>query len=132
VKRPFWYLRRGRDTVKAEVDEELIAHLDMRVEELRAGGLPPEVARREALRQFGDLEATRQYCRQQDQQKESRMQLGLTLDEIRQDLKISFRGLLRAPMMTLTIVATVGLGIGATTAIFSAVRAALIRPLPYA
>ncbi|MFN2444177.1 MAG: ABC transporter permease [Vicinamibacterales bacterium] len=49
-----------------------------------------------------------------------------------QDLRISLRGLLRAPMMTVTIVATVGLGIGATTVIFSAVYAALLCPLPYA
>src|SRR5262249_27794767 len=48
------------------------------------------------------------------------------------DLRATFRGLLRAPVMTATIVLTVGLGIGATTAIFAAVRAALLRPLPYA
>src|SRR5438034_3678140 len=49
-----------------------------------------------------------------------------------QDLRICLRGLVRAPIMTLTIVATVGLGIGATTVIFSAVNAARLRPLPYA
>src|SRR5436309_12436835 len=49
-----------------------------------------------------------------------------------QDVRISLRGLLRAPLMTLTIVATVGLGIGATTVIFGAIDAALLRPLPYA
>ena len=49
-----------------------------------------------------------------------------------QDLRVTLRGLLRAPMMTLTIVVTVGLGIGATTVIFSAIHAALLRPLPYA
>ncbi|HEV8210137.1 MAG TPA: ABC transporter permease [Vicinamibacterales bacterium] len=48
------------------------------------------------------------------------------------DLRISLRGLVRAPMMTLTIIVTVGLGIGATTVIFSAIQAALLRPLPYA
>ena len=53
------------------------------------------------------------------------------LDELRQDLRVSLRGLLRAPVMTVTIVATVGLGIGATTAIFGAIDAALLRPLPY-
>ncbi len=52
--------------------------------------------------------------------------------DLRQDLRISLRGLLRAPMMTLTIVATIGLGIGATTTIFGALHAALLRPLPYA
>jgi len=48
-----------------------------------------------------------------------------------QDVRVGFRSLLRAPILTITIVGTVGLGIGATTAIFSAVHAALIRPLPY-
>jgi putative ABC transport system permease protein len=53
-------------------------------------------------------------------------------DVLGQDLRISLRSLLRAPVMTLTIVITVGLGIGATTVIFAAVDAALLRPLPYA
>jgi putative ABC transport system permease protein len=130
--RPFWYLRRRPDTVESEVDEELNLHLEMRVEELRARGMSPDAARREALRQFGDLEGTRQYCRRQDQDREMRMQRGLMLADLAQDLRICLRGLLRAPMMTMTIVATVGLGIGATTVIFSAVHAALLRPLPYA
>ncbi len=56
----------------------------------------------------------------------------MMIDELGQDLRIGLRGLLRAPVLTLTIIATVGLGIGATTVIFSAVNAALLRPLPYA
>jgi putative ABC transport system permease protein len=60
------------------------------------------------------------------------MSRGSTLGDLRQDLRIGLRGLLRAPMMTLTIVATIGLGIGATTVIFAALHAALLRPLPYA
>jgi putative ABC transport system permease protein len=131
-RRPFWYLRRRPDTVRSEVDEELKAHLDMRVEELQTRGLSVDAARREALRQFGDLEKTRQYCRQQDQEKEKRMQRDLVLGDLMQDLRISLRSLLQAPLMAVTIVATVGLGIGATTMIFSAVNAALLRPLPYA
>ena len=59
------------------------------------------------------------------------MQRRSVLDELRQDLRICVRGLLRARVMTATIVATVGLGIGATTVIFAAVNAALLRPLPY-
>jgi putative ABC transport system permease protein len=55
----------------------------------------------------------------------------LWLEDLWQDIRISLRGLVRTPVMTLTIVATVGLGIGATTVIFSAVNAALLRPLPY-
>ena len=54
------------------------------------------------------------------------------LQDLLQDIRICARSLLRAPILTLTITLTVGLGIGATTAIFSAVNAALLRPLPYA
>jgi predicted permease len=131
-RRPFWYLRRGPERVAADVNEELQLHLDMRVQELKAKGRSDTEARREALEQFGDLERTRAYCRQQDHDKERRMQWGLWLGDFAQDLRISLRGLARSPMMAVTIVATVGLGIGVSTAIFSAVNAALLQPLPYA
>jgi putative ABC transport system permease protein len=133
VKRPrFWYLRRGRHGVAADVDEELHGHLDRRTEELIARGMSPADARAEALRQFGDLEAARAYCRQQDNYKEATVQRRLTLEDLAQNLRIGLRGLLRAPMMTLVVVTTVGLGIGATTTIFAAIDAALLRELPYA
>jgi putative ABC transport system permease protein len=128
---PFWYVRRRPDKVASEIDEELRTHLDMRIGELTARGLSPEDARQEALRQFGDLEATRAYCRQQDLGKETHLQRGLLFQDLMQDLRISLRGLWRAPVLTLTIVATVGLGLGATTVIFAAVHAAFLRPLPY-
>jgi predicted permease len=117
--------------VSAEVDEELSLHLEMRIDELIAGGLAVEDARREALRQFGDLAATRAYCRQQDEARENVMQRALLFQDVTQDLRIGVRSLLRAPVLTLTIIVTVGLGLGATVAIFSAVSAALLRPLPY-
>ena len=132
TRRRFWYLRRKSRTVASEVDEELSLHLELRVQELQSQGMAAGEARREALRQFGDLERTRQYCRRQDEQKESEMQRSLLFQDFAQDVRICLRSLLRAPVLTLTIVATVGLGIGATTAIFSAVSAALLRPLPYA
>jgi putative ABC transport system permease protein len=127
---PFWYLRRR--SVRADVDEELSLHLDMRIDELIADGMPPDDAQREALRQFGDLEATRNYCRQQDEEKENEMQRALLFQDFMQDVRIGVRSLLRTPVLTLTIIVTVGLGLGATAAIFSAVSAALLRPLPYA
>jgi predicted permease len=131
-RRPFWYLRRRPDAVQAEVDEELDVHLSMRADELEASGLPPDAARREALRQFGDLEGTRQYCRQEDLVKTHRTARALALVDLLQDAKVCLRGLLRSPTLTTTIVLTVGLGIGLTTAIFAGVNAALLRPLPYA
>lgn len=130
TKRRFWYLRRR--SVGSEVDEELRVHLEMRVEELISRGMPREEAEREALRQFGDVEATRRYCRQQDETRETAVQRTLMFQDFMQDMRIGVRSLLRAPVLTLTIVVTVGIGIGATAAIFSAVDAAMLRPLPYA
>ena len=129
-KKPFWYLRRR--AVKAEVDEELSLHLEMRINELIATGMAPDDARREALRQFGDLDATREYCRRQDEERENEMQRALLFQDFVQDLRIGVRSLMRVPLLALTIIVTVGLGLGATAAIFSAVSAALLRPLPYA
>ncbi|HEX7780348.1 MAG TPA: permease prefix domain 1-containing protein, partial [Vicinamibacterales bacterium] len=130
-RHPFWFLRRRPETVRSEIDEELNVHLQMRRDELTSRGLSPDAARREALRQFGDLQRTREYCQRQDDGKEKRMRRLLLLEDLTQDIRVSFRGLRRAPLMTLAIIATVGLGIGATTAIFAAVNAALLRPLPY-
>src|SRR5215203_3037007 len=131
VRRPFWHLRRGRGGIAADVDDELAVHLDMRAEELQATGMSRDAARREALRRFGDLAGTRRYCRQQALGKENRMHRSLLLADLMDDLRISLRGLIRAPLMTAAIVITVGLGIGATTVIFSGINAAFLRPLPY-
>jgi putative ABC transport system permease protein len=130
-RKPFWYLRRRPADVRSEIDEELKLHLDMRTEEFVAAGLSRGEARRQAVLRFGDLSGTREYCRRQDERKEHRMQRTLWIDDLVQDLRIGLRGLLRAPMTAVIIITTVGLGIGATTTIFAAIDAALLRPLPY-
>ena len=93
----FWYLRRRPEAIRDEVDEELRVHLEMRIEELRAKGLSPDDARRQAVRQFGDIEGTRRYCRRQDLEKENRVQRLLFLQDLAQDVRIGLRNLLRAP-----------------------------------
>ena len=131
-RRPFWYLRRSPHVIESEINEELDLHLEMRRAELEAGGMSPAEAEREARRQFGDLDRTRQYCRHQDLEKARQMGLALTVGDLGQDLKIGARGLLKVPALTATIVLTVGLGIGATTTIVGAINAVLLRPSPYA
>jgi hypothetical protein len=54
-----------------------------------------------------------------------------TLDTLRQDVRYAIRSLLKSPLFAVTVVLTLGVGIGANTAIFSFVDTMLIRPLPY-
>ena len=128
----FGFLRRKPGEIAAEVDDELRAHLDLRTEALIAAGVPADEARREAIRRFGDIDGTRLYCRAQHEEKEREMQRTLALSDLAQDIRIALRGLARAPVLALTIVGSVGLGIGAATAMFAILDAALLRPLPYA
>lgn len=129
--KPFWYLRRRSREIDADIDEELRTHLSLRVEELVARGMPRDEAERDAVGHFGDVDATRRYCRVQAEEKERAMHRELALADLFTDLRIALRGLSRVPVMALTIVATVGLGIGAATAIFAIIDAAMLRPLPY-
>ncbi|MBA3295652.1 MAG: hypothetical protein H0U19_01850, partial [Acidobacteria bacterium] len=74
--------------MRDDVDDELDAHLQMRVDELRARGIPPDAARRQAMQQLGDLETTRRYCQQQDKKKERLKMKELILQDLAQDIRI--------------------------------------------
>ena len=128
--RPFWFLRRKGGELQADVDEELRVHLEMRVEDLMSKGMSSAAARDEALRQFGDLEYTRRYCRGQDERKEAGMRWNLTLDELAADLRNGIRQTVRTPGFTVIAVLTFALGIGANAALFSIFNSLILRTLP--
>jgi predicted permease len=123
-------LRLGRPDVDDEVDAELEFHLAMRRRELIANGISEADAQRAALDRFGDLRRARRECRAIGHQREQRMQVAQYVSELRQDAAFSVRQMLATRAFTLVAVATLALGIGATTAIFSTVNAVVLRPLP--
>ena len=108
----------------AEVDEELRFHLEQSIAANRAAGMTAEEARRQALIEFGGVERAREQCYEQ--------QPGWWLGTVVQDARYALRGFRRNPAFTLTVIATLALGIGATTAVFSVVDRILFRSLPYA
>jgi len=111
-----------------EVREEIRFHLEMRVSELEAGGLSAEEAWRKALDDFGDpeeiVEETKQACT--GGSGTGWRSVGFSMI---QDLAFAIRTLRKRPMFTAVAVTSLGLGIGANTAIFSITNSLLVRPL---
>ena len=109
---------------RGELDEELRFHIEQAIASKRAAGLGPNEARRQALIEFGGIEATREEC--------ERQRPGWWIETVLQDVRYALRGFRRNPLFTISVLVTLALGVGATTAVFSVVDRILFRPLPYA
>ncbi len=131
-KRSFRFPWRSTTRIRADVDDELSFHIDMRTRELLAGGMSEADARREATREFGDVEFTREYCRRLDEGGERAERRGEWLVDLRQDLTQAIRVLRRSPAFLAIALVTIALGVGANSAIFTVVRGVLLRPPPFA
>ncbi|MEM9557823.1 MAG: ABC transporter permease [Acidobacteriota bacterium] len=106
----------------AELDEELRFHLDERTEELIESGLSPRQARREALRRFGHYTAQREAVRDVDVFRRLEMLVG--------DVRYGVRQLRLNPGFAIVAILSLGLGIGANSAIFQLIHSLQLRPLP--
>jgi putative ABC transport system permease protein len=106
-----------------DLRDELLAHVDMATAEYIRRGMDPDSARRRAMLETGGVTQAAEAVRDQR---------GLPwVDGIVADIKYAVRSLRHSRAFTTVVVATLGLGIGANTAIFSVVRAVLLKPLPH-
>ena len=112
------YSRRLDDDLADEIRD----HVERRAEDLHRRGLTPSEAQRQAALAFGNVTRVREASRD--------LKVWVRLEGSLQDIRYAARGLVRNRVFAVTAIVSLGLAIGANTAIYSVVDAALLRPLP--
>ena len=118
-----WIRSLRKRAPKDAVDQELAFHIAELTENFEARGRSPEEARRCALLEFGGREQVKQQVRE--------VHISAFMDALLFNVKAAGRFLRKSPMFSLVLIITLALGIGANSAVFSAIDAIIIRPLPF-
>lgn len=113
----------GSERRAQELDTEIQSHLEIAIQERIAAGSSPEVARADAMREFGNVSHIKQTTRE--------MWGHTALDDLRHDVRYAFRTLNRSRGFAVTAIATLAIGISAATVIFSVADHVVLRPLKY-
>jgi hypothetical protein len=117
--RALWYRRK----LEREVNDEIVAHLELAELDARAAGLRPEEARHAALRDFGGIEQMKEDHRDYRSVR--------WIENLLRDFRYGLGSLVRDPGFAVVAVGLLALGIGANSAMFSVVDAVLLKPLPF-
>ena len=112
-----------RSCPEEELDREIASHLELEAEEQEESGLPPEEAHNAARRAFGNTAIVREDVHA--------IWSAVWLERFARDVKYASRSVRKSPGFAAVAVLTLALGIGANTAIFSAINALMLRPLPF-
>ena len=107
----------------AQLDTELRFHIEKLVNDYIADGMAPEEARRKAVLEFGGREQIKEELRDVYRVR--------VIESTLANLKSAFRFIRKSPTFSATVILTLALGIGANSAVFSAIDAILLRPLPF-
>src|SRR5690349_986559 len=119
----WWKSFRPKRASGVQLDSELRFHIDELTAANIAAGMSPGVARRRAMLEFGGQEQVKEEVRDV-----YRVRI---LDGTVANLKAAMRFLRKSPTFSATVILTLALGIGANSAVFSAIDAVLLRPLPF-
>ena len=118
-----WKRTQRKPAADEAMDQEIAFHIAELTDANIEQGMSPEEARRRAMLEFGGHEQVKQQVRE--------VHVSAWLENVRFNLKAALRFLRKSPAFSIVVILTLALGIGANSAVFSAIDAIILRALPY-
>ena len=124
-----WFtLPRSAKSVAREIDDEIRFHIESRVAELVSHGMPQNAAQAQALREYGDITASRRELGQVERGRLTRERWAARVETIRQDIGYAARTLKHNAAFSASVIAVLALGIGANATMFGVIDRLLLTP----